>query len=547
MNTPVPERRQNYLNVSYGLKSWLLTTDHKRIAWLYLVSVTFFFFIGGLFATLIRLELLTPQGDLVQAETYNKLFTMHGVTMIFFFLIPSIPAVLGNFLIPIMIGARDLAFPRLNLASWYIYIIGGLFTLAAAAAGGVDTGWTFYTPYSSIYSNTHVALTVVGIFVTGFSSILTGLNFIVTIHTMRAPGMTWFRMPLFVWSHYATSLIFVLGTPVLAITLTLVALERLLHLGIFNPELGGDPLLFQHLFWFYSHPAVYIMILPGMGVISELIPCFSRKRIFGYDFVAFSSLAIAVLGFLVWGHHMFVSGQSVYAGMIFSLLSMLVAIPSAIKVFNWTATLYKGSISFDAPMLYALGFIGLFTIGGLTGLFLATLGVDVHVHDTYFVIAHFHYIMVGSAVMAYLGGIHFWWPKMTGRKYPETLARLAAVIIFLGFNLTFFPQFVLGYLGMPRRYHVYPPEFQVLNVMSTAGASILAVGYVLPLVYLIWSLRYGAVAGMNPWKARGLEWQTPSPPPTDNFEATPVVLREAYAYEDVEPEVIYSSGKPANV
>jgi len=364
---------------------------------------------------------------------------------------------------------------------------------------------------------------------------------------MRAPGMTWFRMPLFVWAHYATSIIFILGTPVIAITLVLVALERLFRLGIFNPELGGDPLLFQHLFWFYSHPAVYIMILPGMGVISELVTCFSRKRIFGYDFIAFSSLAIAVLGFLVWGHHMFVSGQSVYAGMIFSLLSMLVAIPSAVKVFNWTATLYKGSISFDAPMLYALGFIGLFTIGGLTGLFLATLAVNVHVHDTYFVIAHFHYIMVGSAVMAYLGGIHFWWPKMTGRKYPEGIARLAAVIIFFGFNLTFFPQFVLGYLGMPRRYHVYPPEFQVLNVLSTAGASILAVGYVLPLVYLIWSLRYGAIAGMNPWKARGLEWQTPSPPPTSNFDVTPTVTQEAYAYETVEPEIIYPSGRPADV
>jgi cytochrome c oxidase subunit 1 len=547
MNGPVEERRQHYLNVNYGLKSWLLTIDHKRIAWLYLVGVTFFFFVGGLFATLIRMELLTPQGDLVQAETYNKLFTMHGVTMIFFFLIPSIPAVLGNFLIPLMIGARDLAFPRLNLASWYIYILGGVFTLAAAAAGGVDTGWTFYTPYSSIYSNTHVALTVIGIFITGFSSILTGLNFIVTIHTMRAPGMTWFRLPLFVWAHYATSIIFILGTPVIAITLALVAFERLFGLGIFNPELGGDPLLFQHLFWFYSHPAVYIMILPGMGVISELIACFSRKRVFGYDFVAFSSLAIAVLGFLVWGHHMFVSGQSVYASMIFSLLSMLVAIPSAIKVFNWTATLYKGSISFDAPMLYALGFIGLFTIGGLTGLFLATLGVDIHVHDTYFVIAHFHYIMVGSAVMAYLGGIHFWWPKMTGRKYSEPLARLAAVIIFLGFNLTFFPQFVLGYLGMPRRYHVYPPEFQVLNVMSTAGASILAVGYVLPLAYLVWSLRYGVVAGMNPWKAKGLEWETASPPPTDNFDVTPIVVHEAYAYGAAESQAVYPAGKPANV
>ena len=546
MNAVEIERREHYLNVNYGLKSWLLTTDHKRIAWLYLVSVTFFFFIGGLFATLIRLELLTPQGDLVQAETYNKFFTMHGVTMIFFFLIPSIPAVLGNFLIPMMIGARDLAFPRLNLASWYIYILGGLFTLTAAAAGGVDTGWTFYTPYSSIYSNTNVALTVIGIFITGFSSILTGLNFVVTIHKMRAPGMTWFRLPLFVWSHYATSIIFVLGTPVLAISLALVAIERLFDLGIFDPTRGGDPLLFQHLFWFYSHPAVYIMILPGMGVISELIPCFSRKRVFGYEFVAFSSLGISVLGFLVWGHHMFVSGQSVYAGMVFSLLSFLVAIPSAIKVFNWTATLYKGSISYDAPMLYALGFIGLFTIGGLTGLFVATLGVNIHVHDTYFVIAHFHYIMVGSAVMAYMGGIHFWWPKMTGRMYPEGWARLAALIIFIGFNLTFFPQFVLGYLGMPRRYHVYPPEFQVLNVMSSAGASILAVGYVLPLVYMIWSLRYGAVAGKNPWRARGLEWETLSPPPTDNFEVTPLVTAEAYAYDVAEPEALYS-GRPAHV
>ena len=546
MSTAVIERRQHYLNIHYGIRSWLLTTDHKRIAWLYLLSVTFFFFIGGFFATLIRLELLTPQGDLVQAETYNKLFTMHGVTMVFFFLIPSIPAVLGNFLVPMMIGARDLAFPRLNLASWYIFVLGGLFTIAAAAAGGVDTGWTFYTPYSSIYSNTNVALTVIGIFVTGFSSILTGLNFIVTIHTMRAPGLTWFRLPLFIWAIYATSIIFILGTPVIAIAVTLVALERLFHLGIFDPAMGGDPVLFQHLFWFYSHPAVYIMILPSMGVVSELITCFSRKRPFGYSFIAFSSVAIAVIGFLVWGHHMFVAGQSVYAGMVFSLLSFLVAIPSAIKVFNWTATLYKGSVSLSAPMLYALGFIGLFTIGGLTGLFLATLAVDIHVHDTYFIIAHFHYIMVGGAVMGYLGGLHFWWPKMTGRLYPETLAKIAALIIFLGFNLTFFPQFDLGYLGMPRRYHVYPPEFQVLNVMSSAGASILAIGYVFPLLYLIWSLRYGAVAGANPWRARGLEWQTPSPPPTENFAATPIVTEAAYAYEK-EPEEIYVVGKPAHV
>jgi cytochrome c oxidase subunit 1 len=531
----------HYLNVDYGIRSWLLTTDHKRIAWLYLLSVTLFFFIGGSFATLIRLELMTPQGDLVQAETYNKFFTMHGVTMVFFFLIPAIPAVLGNFLVPMMVGARDLAFPRLNLASWYIFILGGLFTLAAAAAGGVDTGWTFYTPYSSIYSNTHVALTVVGIFITGFSSILTGLNFIVTIHKMRAPGLTWFRLPLFIWAIYATSIIFILGTPVIAITLLLVGLERLFNLGIFDPARGGDPVLFQHLFWFYSHPAVYIMVLPAMGVESELVTAFARRRVFGYSFVAFSSVAIAVIGFLVWGHHLFVAGQSVHAGLIFSFLSFLVAIPSAIKVFNWTATLHRGSISYDAPMLYALGFIGLFTIGGLTGLFLASVGVDVHVHDTYFVIAHFHYIMVGGSVMAYLGGIHFWWPKMTGRTYPEPLARIAALIVFLGFNLTFFPQFVLGYLGMPRRYHAYPPEFQVLNVMSSAGASILAVGYVLPLIYLIWSLRYGRVAGKNPWGAWGLEWQTPSPPPTHNFDVTPRVVAEAYAY-DKEPEEVYEFG-----
>ncbi|MBM3225823.1 MAG: cytochrome c oxidase subunit I, partial [Candidatus Tectomicrobia bacterium] len=509
----------------------------KRIALLYLASLTLFFFLGGAFAVLIRLELLTPQGDMVQSETYNKLFTMHGIIMIFFFLVPSIPAVLGNFLVPIMLGARDLAFPRLNLLSWYVYTIGGLFTLVAIVSGGVDTGWTFYTPYSSTYANSHVILTALGIFITGFSSILTGLNFLVTTHTMRAPGMTWSRLPLFMWAHYATSLIMVLGTPVLAITIVLVALERAFRIGIFDPTLGGDPVLFQHLFWFYSHPAVYIMILPGMGVISEVIACFARKRIFGYDFVAFSSVAIAVLGFFVWGHHMFVSSQSPYAGLVFSFLSFLVAIPSAVKVFNWTATLYRGSIAYNAPMIYAMGFIGLFTIGGLTGLFLATLAVDIHVHDTYFIVAHFHYIMVGGMVMAYLGGLHFWWPKITGRMYPENLARLAAIIIFIGFNLTFFPQFLLGYLGMPRRYHFYPEEFQVLNVMSSAGASILGVGYLIPMIYFLWSMRYGAPAPANPWQATGLEWNTSSPPPTANFHTPPVVTEEAYAYGPQEVHV----------
>jgi cytochrome c oxidase subunit 1 len=528
---PAVAPRVHYLNVNYGIKSWLFTTDHKRIALLYLVSITLLFLVGGMAAVLMRLELLTPQSTFVVPAMYNRLFTMHGVIMIFFFLIPSVPAVLGNFLIPMMIGARDLAFPRLNLLSWYIYALGALFTLTAVIGGGVDTGWTFYTPYSSTYSNSHVILTALGVFITGFSSILTGLNFIVTTHKMRAPGLTWFRLPLFVWALYATSLIMVLGTPVLAISILLVAVERIFGVGIFDPNLGGDPVLFQHLFWFYSHPAVYIMILPSMGVISEIITCFSRKRIFGYSFIAFSSLAIAVLGFFVWGHHMFVSSQSVYASMVFSFMSMLVAIPSAVKVFNWLATLYKGSIVYRTPMLYTFGFIGLFTIGGLTGLFLATLAVDVHVHDTYFVVAHFHYIMVGGAIMGYLGGLHYWWPKITGRLYPETWGQLAALIIFVGFNLTFFPQFLLGYLGMPRRYAVYPPEFQVLHVMSSAGASILGVGYLIPLVYLIWSLRYGSVASANPWEAKGLEWQTPSPPPTNNFETAPVVTEEAYAYE----------------
>lgn len=521
---------QNYLNAQYTWRSWLLTLDHKRIAILYLLGVTFFFMLGGLAAVVFRLELLTPQGDLLQSEMYNRFFTMHGVMMVFFFMIPVIPGVLGNFFVPIMVGAKDMAFPRLNLASWYIYMFGGLLALVAVVAGGVDTGWTFYTPYSTTYANSQVILTALGVFVSGFASILTGLNIIVTVHKMRAPGLTWSRLPLFVWAHYATSLVIILGTPVVAITIVLVGLERLFKIGIFDPNLGGDPVLFQHLFWFYSHPAVYIMILPAMGVISEVIPCFARKRIYGYKFIALSSLAIAGLGFLVWGHHMFVSSQSVYIGLIFSFLSMLVAIPSAIKVFNWTATLYRGSVRLDTPMLYALGFIGLFTIGGLTGLFLATLATDVHLHDTYFVVAHFHYIMVGGTVMAYLAGLHFYWPKMFGRMYSKSWSKVAAVMIFIGFNLTFFPQFVMGYLGMPRRYHFYPEEYQVLNVLSTAGASILGVGYFIPLIYMLWSLVYGKKAGANPWNATGLEWQTSSPPPTENFEVAPVVTEEPYNY-----------------
>jgi len=532
--TQVEQEPVTYLNVDNSLKSWLLTLDHKRIGILYLIVVTIFFAIGGLFAALIRIELTTPAGDLVESSVYNKLFTMHGIIMVFFFLIPSIPTTLGNFLIPLMIGAKDVAFPRLNLMSWYIYVTGGLLTLTGVLLGGVDTGWTFYTPYSTGYANGYVTLTALGIFVNGFSSILTGLNFIVTIHRMRAPGMTWFRLPLFIWAHYATSLIQVLGTPVIAVTVLLLGLERGLHIGIFDPNLGGDPVLFQHLFWFYSHPAVYIMILPALGVTSELVTTFSKKEPFGYAFIAFSSLAIAVFGFIVWGHHLFVSSQSVYAGMVFSVLSYLVAIPSAIKVFNWISTMYKGSVALTTPMLYALGFIGLFTIGGLTGLFLASLGMDVHLTDTYFVVAHFHYIMVGGAIMGYLGGLHFWWPKITGKMYAEGWAKLSAVIVFLGFNLTFFPQFILGYMGMPRRYHVYPPEFQVYNVLSSAGASILGIGYLIPFTYFMWSLYRGKPAGNNPWHATGLEWQVQSPPIPENFAITPVITHDSYEYSTQE-------------
>jgi cytochrome c oxidase subunit 1 len=528
---------ENYLNVTYGVKSWLLTLDHKRIAVLYLISVSIAFFLGGIAAAMVRINLLQPQGYLLSPETYNKMFTAHGILMVFFFLIPAIPATLGNFLVPMMLGAKDLAFPKLNLLSWYLYIIGFALSLAALVLGGVQTGWTFYAPLSSQYTNGPVVLVALGIFIAGFSSILTGLNFIITIHKMRAPGMTWFRMPLFLWSMYATSLIQVLGTPVVAITILLLAVEIIFKAGVFDATTGGDPVLFQHLFWFYSHPAVYIMLLPGMAVISELITCFSRKPVFGYRFVAFSSMAIAVISFLVWGHHMFTSDQSPLASTVFSVLSFLVAIPSAVKVFNWTATLYKGSIRLTTPMLYGLGFIGLFCIGGLTGLHLASMATDIHLQDTYFVVAHFHYVMVGSTVMAYLGGVHFWWPKITGRMYPEGWGRTAAITLFVGFSLTFTPQFIAGYNGMPRRYAMYAPEYHVMNVLSTAGATIMGLGYLLPVFYLLWSLKYGEKAGPNPWRATGLEWQTASPPTTFNFDRTPVVTIGPYAYSAESDEI----------
>jgi cytochrome c oxidase subunit I len=523
----------NYLTHTRGLLSWLLTRDHKRIGVLYLVSVLSAFLLGGVFALLIRLKLWWPGAAVVSPDTYNQIFTLHGAIMVFLVIIPGVPGILGNFVLPIMLGAKDVAFPRLNLASYYLWLGGALLAVTAIFAGGFDTGWTFYVPYSA---DTHVAGVIpvlAGVFLLGFSSIFTGLNFIVTLHQLRPPGMTWFRLPLFLWSLYGTAIIQILATPVLGITLLLLIVERALKMGIFHPAYGGDPVLYQHFFWFYSHPAVYIMILPAMGIVSELIATFSHKHIFGYSFIAFSSIAIATFGFLVWGHHMFVAGQSALLSTIFSILSFSVAIPSAVKVFNWLATMYRGSIELRTPMLYALAFIFIFAIGGLTGLTLAALATDVHLTDTYFVVAHFHYVMMGSALIAMIGGLHYWWPKITGRMYHEWSGRLAWLLLFVGFNLTFFPQFILGARGMPRRYFAYDkllaahPEFLALHRLSSIGAVVTALGFVLIAVYLLHSLFAGRRAPANPWGANTLEWQCSSPPPPENF-ATPPEVGDPY-------------------
>jgi len=532
---PTGERPKNYLNCTTSFMSWAGTLDHKRIGLMYLVGVSIAFLCGGVFALLVRIHLWEPHGMLFSNSGYNQLFTLHGAFMVFLFVIPAIPASLGNMVLPLMLGAKDVALPRLNLLSFYLWVGGAAFATYSIAAGGFDTGWTFYTPYS-LYTNKAVVSIGLGIFLLGFSSIFTGLNFIVTTHKLRAPGMTWFRMPLFIWALYATAILQVLATPVLGITVLLVAFERLYHIGIFDPRLGGDPVLFEHFFWFYSHPAVYIMVLPAFGIISEMVSVHSRKPLFGYKLIAFSSLAIAVISFLVWGHHMFTSGQSTYAMFAFSFLTFFVAIPTAIKQFSWVATVWKGSIALNSPMLYTLAFLIIFAIGGLTGIILGALNVDIHLHDTYFVVAHFHYVMMGSIALAFFAGLHHWWPKMFGIMYNETLAKIAAVTIFIGFNATFVPQFIMGSQGMPRRYATYVPEYAPYHQASTIGAIILGSGVALMVFYLLASLFTGKKAMVNQWGGVTLDWHTPTPPPLENFETPPVVTHEVYDYSTLDVE-----------
>ncbi len=519
----------NYLDASKGIKSWIFTLDHKRIGVMYLIGVTSALLLAGVFALILRSELVTQDKMFLTEAQYNQMFTLHGAIMVLAFIIPSIPAALGNFVLPMMLGAKDVAFPRLNLMSFYLWVFGTLFLLIAMITNGLDTGWTFYTPYS-IRTSTGVVAATSGAFILGFSSIFTGINFLVTINTMRAPGMTWFKMPLFLWSLYSTSIIQILATPVLGITLLMLIAERIMNIGIFDPKYGGDPVLFQHFFWFYSHPAVYIMILPGMGVISELIAVYCRKRIFGYSFIAFSSVAIALLGFLVWGHHLFTSGQSSVVTLIFSAITFTVAIPSAVKVFNWLATMYKGSIVLTTPMCYAMSFIFLFGIGGLTGLFLGALSTDIHLHDTYFIVAHFHFVMVGGTLTAMLGGVFHWWPKMFGRMYSDFWGRVSCLLVFCGFNLTFFPQFVMGSRGMPRRYARYDPEFVAFHQWSTFGAFVLGIGIVVAIVTLVVSARSGRRCSGNPFGAATLEWQSSSPPSFHNFDHK-IVLNDPYDFD----------------
>ncbi len=519
----------SYLTHDTSLGSWLGTTDHKRIGVMYLGTTLLTFLAGGLFAMVLRLELLTPGPDVIEAQMYNRLFTLHGMVMVFLFMVPAIPSIFGNFFLPLMLGARDVAFPRLNLATYWLFVTGLVIALWGMLHGGADTGWTFYAPYSTT-TVTKLAPIMLGIFVIGLSSILTGINFIVTTHALRAPGLSWGKLPLFVWALYATSVIQVLATPVIGILVLAVFAELVFGFGLFDPARGGDPILFQHLFWFYSHPVVYLMVLPAFGIISEVVATFCRRQVFGYKLVAASTIGIAGVGFFVWGHHMFVSGQSTFDAGIFGALSMLVGVFTSIKVFNWVMTLYKGAVHMTVPFAYACAFLYFLVFGGMTGISLAVVSLDVHWHDTYYVVAHFHFVMVGTVLMAFLAGLHYWFPKMFGRMFNESAGYMALTFIFIGFNGTFMPQFMLGNMGMPRRYYQYDEMFRNLNVLSSAGAALLAAGFTLVLLYLVLALFSGERAGDSPWHSKGYEWTTRSPPEPHNFTGPVTRVEEPHDY-----------------